>query len=147
MSRREPNKDSVREQNVMKSVMLALSRAGAVVFRQNVGQAVVGGLEWIRQRKMVTVNPGDCVVRGARVFHAGFPGQGDVVGWLSVEITPEMVGRRVAVTVWPEVKAEAGRRRPEQVNFCEQLHAAGGITGFVRSPEEAVALLKDIGRE
>jgi hypothetical protein len=137
----------MKEQNVMHRVMLALSQAGATVFRQNVGQAVVGGVEWIRQRKTVTVNPGDAVVRGARVFHAGFVGQGDVVGWFPIEITPEMVGRKVAVVLWPEVKKEeGGRRRPEQEKFCDRVVEDGGISGFVRSPEEAVAMLQEFTR-
>lgn len=136
----------MKEQNVMHLVMLALSRAGATVFRQNVGQAVIGGTEWIRQRQTVTLNPGDCVVRGARVFHAGFEGQGDIVGWVPIEITPAMVGRKVAVILWPEVKTDKGRERPGQVRFSEKLKADGGIGGVVRSPEQAVELIREFVR-
>lgn len=134
----------MKETNVMHQVMLALSKAGAVVFRQNVGQAVVGDPEWIRHRKVVAVNPGDCIVRHARVFHAGHVGQGDIVGWYPVEITPEMVGRKVAVVLWPEVKKEkGGRRRDEQIKFTDRVVEDGGISGFVRSPDEALALLRE----
>lgn len=133
------------EQNVMKRVMLALSRAGAVVFRQNVGQGVVGGVEWIRARKTVVVNPGDAVVRGARVFHAGLcTGSSDLIGWNSLIVTPEMVGRRVAVFTAIETKAEkGGHKREEQVKFVEAVRSAGGIAGFANSPEVTVDLLRE----
>lgn len=132
------------EQDIMHRVMLALSRAGARVFRNNVAQAVVGGVQWIHQKQTVVVNRGDCVVRCARVLHAGLcDGSSDLIGWTPVQITPEMVGRTVAVFTAPEIKAEKGRKRAGQVNFCDQVTAAGGIAGFVRSPEEAVALLAE----
>lgn len=145
MSGRDRKTQPVSEQNVMRSVMLALSRAGSVLFRNNVAQGVVGGVEWIRTRKSVVVNPGDAVVRGARVLHAGLiKGSADLVGWHTVTITPEMVGRKVAVFLSAETKAErGGRRTTEQVNWESQVKEAGGIAGFVRGADEAVALVRE----
>ena len=66
------------------------------------------------------------------------PGPGDLQGWTSIVVTPEMVGRRVAIYTSIETKESGGgRRRPDQVNWCGQVLAAGGIAGFAKSAEEA----------
>lgn len=129
---------------VMKPAMLALSRAGAVVFRHNVAQGVVGAVEWIKGlRRQVWVSPGDAVVRGARVLHAGLiNGGSDLIGWRSVVVTQEMVGKRIAVFLAVETKAETGRKRTEQETFVKNVSEAGGIAGFAYTADEAVALLQ-----
>lgn len=126
----------------MRSALLAVSKAGAVLFRQNVGQGVVGRVEWIRAAKRVAVGPGDAVVRGARVFHAGLvKGSSDLIGWTPVTITSEMVGQTVAVFTGVETKAAGGDERTHQENFINQVCAAGGRAGFAYSAEEAVAIV------
>lgn len=86
--------------------------------------------------------PGDVLVKKARALHAGlFKGAGDILGWETIEITPEMVGRKVAVFVSMEGKEGAGRSEPDQVNWREQVRNAGGIAGEVRSIEDAQRLL------
>jgi hypothetical protein len=128
------------ESVIMRQVMLALSSMGTTIFRQNVGQGVVGRIMWIRKPQSILVNAGDAVVRGARVFHAGLcPGSSDLVGWRSVVVTEEMVGRRLAVFTAIETKDPRGRTSPEQQNFIDRLNMAGGIGGVAYSPEEAVA--------
>jgi hypothetical protein len=64
-------------------------------------------------------------------------GSPDLIGWRSVEITPEMVGRRVAVFVGIEVKTETGRLTAEQAAFIVALKNAGGLADVARSAEEA----------
>jgi hypothetical protein len=132
------------ESAVLKGTMLALSKIGARVFRNNVAVAAVGRIEWVKSHRTVTVHPGDAVVRSARVLHAGLcKGSADLIGWTPVVITPEMVGRTVAVFTAPETKVEGGREEPDQVNFGTQVRAAGGIAGFCYSPEEAVAMVRE----
>jgi hypothetical protein len=52
-----------------------------------------------------------------------------------------MVGCRVAIFTAFEVKSAKGRVRPEQQAFIDNVKAAGGIAGVVRSVEEAKSLL------
>ncbi len=126
----------------MRAALLAVSKAGAVLFRQNVGQGVVGRVEWIRTAKRVAVGPGDVVVRGARVFHAGLvKGSSDLIGWTPVTITQDMVGQTVAVFTGVETKVAGGNERADQENFIKQVRAAGGRAGFAYSAEEAVAIV------
>ncbi len=69
------------------------------------------------------------------------PGSSDLIGWRSIIVTPEMVGKPVAVFVAIEVKAQRGRRSQEQKDFIAAVRAAGGIGGFAESPEQAVEVI------
>jgi hypothetical protein len=59
---------------VIPAIMLAITKARGrltILFRNNVAQAVVGRAVWIRHEQAVTVRPGDCIVRSARVKRPG----------------------------------------------------------------------------
>jgi hypothetical protein len=62
-----------------------------------------------------------------------FPGSGDLIGWRTVTITPDMVGQSIAQFLSIEVKTPTGRVRPDQVNWAEQINAAGGLAIIARS--------------
>ena len=72
----------------------------------------------------------------------GNPGGGDLLGWRTVEVTPEMVGQRVAVFTSIEVKTPTGKLRVEQEQWLKVVRAAGGIAGVARSVEDAEALVR-----
>lgn len=130
------------EQNIMRSIMVAVSRAGARVFRNNVAMAWVG--EWKRyvSPTKVTVGPGDVVIRNARPLHAGLcEGSSDLIGITPVVVRPDHVGQKLGVFTALEVKTPEGHVTPEQANFVEQISLAGGIAGIARSDDEALALL------
>lgn len=75
-------------------------------------------------------------------FGVGNPGGGDLLGWRTVTVTPEMVGQQVAVFTSIEVKTRTGRVRPEQERWMRAVRAAGGIAGIARSVEDAEALVR-----
>lgn len=64
-------------------------------------------------------------------------GSGDLIGWRTVTITPEMVGQRIAQFVSLEVKTATGRVRPEQEQWRKVVEQAGGVAAVVRSVEDA----------
>ena len=70
------------------------------------------------------------------------PGSPDLVGWKTLQITPDMVGASVAVFCGIEIKTQDGAVRADQVRFLDRLSAAGGIAGVARSVEDAVDLLR-----
>ena len=113
---------AAQETNIMHRVMLALSKAGAVVFRNNVGVAVA---------------PNGGVVR-----YGLCNGSSDIIGWKPVTITPDMVGKTVAVFVAVETKSARGRTSKEQDNFITRVREAGGITGVARDESEALSILQ-----
>lgn len=69
------------------------------------------------------------------------PGSPDLVGWKTVEITPDMVGQQVAVFCGIEIKTPTGTLRDDQAHWLDRLSKAGGIAGVARSIEDAVVLL------
>ena len=101
--------------------MLAVSKVGARVFRNNVGVAVFDD--------------------GRRVRYGLCPGSSDLIGWLPVTITADMVGQRVAVFVAIEAKAAKGVARENQETFIAAVVAAGGVAGIARSDAQALALV------
>ena len=108
------------ETNILKRVMLEISSA-CRVFRNNVG--------------LFTTDNGDKIRTGL------CKGSSDLIGWASVEVTPEMVGARVGLFVGIEIKSARGRPSSEQTNFINQVNGAGGVAFIARSPDEALAKL------
>lgn len=133
----------MNETSLRNAVLLAVSKLGARLFRNNTGMAWIGRSEKILKASTVRVFPGDVVIREARPLHAGLvKGGADLIGWTSTRIEPEDVGRTVAVFTALELKTGRLKATPEQANFVEQIKMAGGIAGIVRDVEEATRLLQ-----
>jgi hypothetical protein len=117
------------------SGMMAASRHGAVTFRNNVGGAWAG-------RKIKTLPNGDAIIRQARWIDFGLcPGSGDTIGWRSVTVTPDMVGKTIAIFASIEYKDDTGRARPDQVKWHDVVCRAGGLSGFARSDDDVRRIL------
>lgn len=112
-----------REGALLRKIMLAVSKAGARIWRNNQGYATY---------------PNGAVVK----YGIANPGGSDLIGFVPLKITPEMVGRTVAVFCAAEVKVPGGYVTPEQFAFINAVNCAGGIAGVVRSEEEALRLLR-----
>lgn len=121
------------EKTIQSQIMLAASQAGATVFRNNVGNGVLG--------QVAKQDGGQFhIVNGRRVQFGLCPGSSDLIGWRRVRITPDMVGGHVAVFLALEVKTATGKPTPEQVNFISAVRKAGGLAGVVRSVDEALGV-------
>lgn len=71
------------------------------------------------------------------------PGSSDLIGWTTIEITPEMIGRRIAVFTAIEVKSATGRASDKQKKFIKRIHDCGGIAGVARSLDDAVNVVDE----
>jgi len=111
------------EAQIQQDIRIALGRR-SVLFRNNSGayQCPKTG-RWIH-------------------YGVGSPGGSDLIGWHTMEITPDMVGQRVAVFTAIEVKKPTGKVTEAQQNFVDQVQKAGGIAGICRSVQDAEALLQ-----
>jgi hypothetical protein len=78
--------------------------------------------------------------RGRLVRYGLCPGSSDRIGWRTVTVTPEMVGKRVAIFVGIEAK-DLDSPKENQIIFCDSVLAAGGLAGFAHNVEEARAIL------
>jgi hypothetical protein len=111
----------VSEMAVLRRILDACCRGPVRLFRNNVGA--------LEDKTGRIVRYGLC------------KGSSDLIGWHTVEITPDMVGQRVAVFVALEVK-DKGRLTQEQATFLEVVRRAGGIAAEVRSVDDAEAALR-----
>jgi hypothetical protein len=66
------------------------------------------------------------IMKNAFPFHGAPKGWPDLCGWETVEITPDMVGQRVAVFRFDEIK-QTGRLSKEQSLMIDALRSMGGF--------------------
>jgi len=69
-------------------------------------------------------------------------GSADLVGWKTVTITPDMVGKEVGVFVSIEVKTPTGRPTQHQQAWLTAVEKAGGIAGIARSVDDALRIVE-----
>lgn len=119
------------ESNRTKWIMMEVCKNNATtVFRNNTGKAWQG--EYFRTKT------NDVLLKNPRIIEFGLcEGSSDVIGWTERIITPEMVGKKVAVFTAIEVKEPNGRTSAAQLNFINQIRKCGGIAGIAVTPEEA----------
>ena len=114
--------------------MLAVSKLKTRIFRNNVGTGWVGKM--VRRGNVV-------IIEDARPLHAGLcEGSSDLIGWTEVEISPQMIGRTVAIFTAIEVKSASGNVKKTQLNFINRVKQSGGIAGIARNDSDAVELVK-----
>lgn len=99
------------------------SRKDVRLWRNNVGQA------WFAK-----VQNGK-VIGLTKTTYGLCKGSSDLIGFKSVMITPDMVGKTVAIFLAVEVKSDTGTLRPEQKNFLETVERMGGITRVTKSED------------
>ncbi len=111
---------------LVRDIELEAPKHACRAFKQNTGQGWVGQVVSNRQGVMVLENP--------RPLHAGLcAGSSDLIGWTTIEITPDMVGRKVAVFTAFEAKTGTGREEPDQIRFRQAVLMQGGIAFVLRS--------------
>jgi len=123
------------ENKVRKGIMKTLGgRTDVRIFRNNVGVAFQG--------EVAHESSGFITLEHYRRIRFGlYPGSGDLVGWKTIEITPDMVGKKVAVFTSIETKKKRGRASDNQLHWAHQVSVSGGIAGIVRSTEQAVEIV------
>ena len=126
----------IKESQIERDITLAVSDAGCRLFRNNVGKAWIG--------KSVDLGNGDIIIKNARRFHAGLcEGSSDRIGWNPVKITPDMVGKTVAVFTAVEVKTKTGRLSTAQSRFLSAVRNQGGYGILGRYTQQVLAELAE----
>lgn len=67
----------------------------------------------------------------------------DEIGYMTITITPEWLGRKVAVLMAIEDKTETGVLAEHQQRCIEELRDAGAIAGVSRGPEDSERILQE----
>lgn len=129
------------EADFMRRCLKRATEMGARLFRVNVGRAWVG--ERVdHQMRGINIPPGWVVLKDARPFRAGVPGMSDLIGWMPVEITPDMVGKTLAVYTAVETKTPRGRVTAEQKKFLDVVSQSGGRAGIARTDGDLDNILR-----
>ena len=125
---------SERETDIQTDIWAALNQRPDVrVFRNSVGLGYVGKAHF---------SPGQVTLKQFRKVHFGLRlGSSDLIGWKSVTIRPEDVGKRVAVFVSIEVKRLGETPDDDQKNWLARVRESGGITGVATTTEEASQII------
>jgi hypothetical protein len=122
--------------NLTNEIRAAISTAtnGRVkTFRCNAGSF------W--QGEVVAMQDGLLVLRNPRQIEGlpeGFP---DLLAIIPEIVTPDMVGKTVALAGFVEVKTENDRVSRRQEEFLAMARMAGCRAGIARSPEDAVKIV------
>lgn len=136
------------EGSVLRAVWLAVAKT-TTLFRLNTGMAWMSGMGPSGVRKL---QDGSVHILQARPISVGFAkpdgkpvnGACDLPGWTSLEITPEMVGCKVAVFTSIECKrTKGGHASDDQLKWMAAVQRAGGIAGVANSAEAALAIVAD----
>lgn len=111
------------EWEIMEKIAAACSKGGDQVFENRIGTV-------IDQRTNQYIS-----------FGVGGKGAADLIGWKTIEITPDMMGKKVAVFCAIEVKRPGLEARTEQKAYLKKVDTAGGIAGVAHSVREAKSII------
>lgn len=137
------------ENPIQRKIWLKLGAGACRLFRVNGGRGWISGIGPAGCKRL---KDGSVLIEAARPIALGFSlpsgdpvsGVGDLQGYTMVQITPEMVGKKVAIYTSVEVKRTTGGRVSEdQANWQAQLRKNGAIAIIANSEESAVAGIQE----
>lgn len=125
------------ETDFIKKMLLESNDADCVLYRNNTGIGWAGTF-------MGRDGAGNVVLKNARPLHAGLcTGSSDAIGWANVIVTPEMLGRSLAVFLAVEAKSRRGATSADQIRFLHNVNRARGIGIVLRDGESIVERIAD----
>lgn len=125
------------EHEIQNQIRLKISAERlSTIFRANVGEGYAG--------KDIRKNvDGSITIREPRRFQTGLPkGFPDLFGLKPITITPDMVGKKIAVFAFIEVKQPKKKPTKLQQNMIDFLLTSGAIGGVAHSDDEAAEKLR-----
>lgn len=128
---------SVKEHEIQNKIRVHISENQlATLFRANVGEAWTGN-------KIERTFDGNLIIYHPRRLSTGLPpGFPDLFGFKTITITPDMIGKNIAVFAFLEVKQPGKKPTEKQTHMIDFLIVHGAIGGVARSTEDANQLLR-----
>jgi hypothetical protein len=122
------------EADVQNQIQMELSHGNCRLFRINSGSFWGGKVIAHDGKRLLLENP--TKVMGAKA------GTSDLLGVVSVFITPQMVGQTFGRFVAIEVKKPGEKPKPHQEQFLAIMRSLGALAGSAQSVAEAVAIIE-----
>lgn len=132
------------ETGVTKQIMLLNSVGSCRMFRINTGMAWAGQKMQGGMGFVALDNARPIVLGLATSDNKSVEGVSDILMMESVVITPEMVGKRVAIVGF--IESKKGTKygaTPGQKRWIDFIRKMGGIAGVAKTPEEALKIRTD----
>ena len=77
------------------------------------------------------------VIENPRFCEFGlYVGSGDLIGWQETIVTPEMVGKKIAIFTSEEIKSKNDRMSKEQEFWHSAVKNAGGNSNIVKEQKD-----------
>lgn len=123
-----------------------------MTFRNDCGMGFVGGQEahilphqHVKARmvngRIVFLSAAETIiVKPHRIHYGLFNGSGDRVGWRTITITPDMVGKQIAQFLSVEVKTLRDRMSDEQKKWAAAVTRDGGRAEIWRETSKGVEI-------
>lgn len=127
------------EKRIEQEIQLAASEVGSTLYKNNVGTAYRGVMRSLKGENVLTK------LQFIRYGLGNIKGGSDLIGMSTVEITPDMVGKKVAVFTAVEVKMDKFgnyKATAEQKRFIEMVKKKGGIAGVCDSIDDMKELIE-----
>lgn len=121
----------MKESEVQDRIRFALDSYGRF-FRANAGQGWTGQIISNDGQLLVLKNP--------RPFHGMPKGFTDLIGAVPLIITSEMVGKKLAIATFVEVKLPGEKPKEHQDRFMSEMLDLGAIVGVAKSVDEAIKI-------
>lgn len=124
----------MKEKDIQDEIRLQIGKLfdNIRIFRNNCGVAFFG--------KCVNIKGiGTVLTKLRRVVYGLHVGSSDLIGWTTVSITKDMVGKRVAIFTSLEIKKPKKQPTEEQRNWLNVVKLSGGISCRIDNAD-------DIGR-
>jgi hypothetical protein len=133
----------LKEHEIMNRIRIAISEYGKY-FRVNAGTGWTSNdIHKIFIPGRYPLGAGDIILKNARPFTSGVPaGYTDISGVTTITVTPEMVGQKIGVATFLEIKTPGKKPTPDQVNFMGVMREAGCLVGVASSESEALKIVK-----
>lgn len=129
------------QKDLIAEVQLLYSKNGDRIFRQNKGAGWYGKFLKPPMSTSAIINPSDVLIRDAKPMRAGMcPGNTDLVGWTTITIEPEHIGKRLAIFTAIECKTDTLPGSPDRKKFVESVRLAGGFTRVITSIKDILSV-------
>ena len=126
-----------KETPVVHDILATVSKGATRLFRNVVSKAWVGKLK-------APYKNGEVSLFLAHPIQAGLiDGSGDTIGWTTVTVTPDMVGKQVAIFTSIEAKTATGATQDNQLVWQANVVKAGGIAIIARSGKDALLQIQN----
>lgn len=130
------------EQFIKDEILLECPRYGARLFRINTGTGWQGNHKEWDGRSLTIHDPRPLVTVSGANPTKPYSGFSDLVGFTMVEITPDMVGKKVAVFTAIETKTTTNGATADQRQFIDMVLRSGGKAGVARSTADAQKIIE-----